>query len=388
MTTDNNNRFFTLSDITNRVQAILQPHIGKLFWVKAEISSGKERGGSFYCDLVETDGNGKIIAQIRCTVWSRDLDTIKKLFRDQDLELKLDDGTVVGFQCSLQYSSQYGLSLKAVAADPIFALGELELRKKQIIDRLMKEGLFEINKRLPVPLLPQRIGLVASKDSAGYNDILKTFKTSSFGFKIYLADAIVQGNQAERSVLQALDALEKLHVDLVIIARGGGSKTDLSGLDNEAIARRIASYTIPVWTGIGHDIDTSVLDLVANQSFKTPTAVAEEIVARYIEMQRHLEEAKARFRSTWSYRLETEKNYIDECQSRDYTGHQEITGYHPYRSKRLCNPVILQSAGPDLRGEIQAGCIQKNIDHQSGINYLHCLGEIPGQTPEIQSEQQ
>ncbi|MEI6262311.1 MAG: exodeoxyribonuclease VII large subunit [Deltaproteobacteria bacterium] len=307
---NNNNRFFNLSDITSRVQAILQPHMGKHFWVKAEIASGRERGGSFYCDLVETDGNGKIIAQIRCTIWNRDLDTIKRVFREHDLELKLDNGTVVGFQCSLQYSPQYSLSLKAVAADPTFALGELELRKKQIIDRLNKEGLFEINKRLSVPLLPQRIGLVASKDSAGYNDILKTFQTSSFGFKIYLADAIVQGNQAERCVLKALDALEKLQVDLVIIARGGGSKTDLSALDNESIARRIASYTIPVWTGIGHEIDTSVLDFVANRYFKTPTAVAEEIVARYIEMQRHLEEAGARFRSTWSYRLEIENTYI------------------------------------------------------------------------------
>ena len=320
----NNNRFFTLSDITNRVQAVLQPYIGKLFWVKAEISSGKERGGSFYCDLVETDGNGKIIAQIRCTIWNRDLAAIKKLFREQDVDLKLDDGTVVGFQCSLQYSPQYGLSLKAVAADPIFALGELELRKKQIIDRLLKEGLLEINKRLLVPLLPQRIGLVASKDSAGCSDILKTLRSSPFGFKIYLADAIVQGNQAEISILNALNALERLHVDLVIIARGGGSKTDLSALDNEAIARRIANYTIPVWTGIGHEIDTSVLDLVANQSFKTPTAVAEEIVARYIEMQRHLEEAKTRFGATWSYRLEMQKDYIDESKTGIYHGSRKL----------------------------------------------------------------
>ena len=312
MSIDLPKKFFTLSDITNRIQAILQPHIGKCFWVKGEISSGRIRGGSFYCDLIETDGNGRIIAQIRCTIWNRDLDEIKKRFQEHDLDLKLDNGTVVGFHCSLQYSPQYGLSLKAVAADPTFALGELELRKRQIIDRLQKEGLFEPNKRIPVPLLPQRIGLVASKDSAGYHDILNTLTASSFGFRIYLADSIVQGNQAESSVLNAMDALEKLHVDLVIIARGGGSKTDLSGLDNEAIARKIASYPKPVWTGIGHETDTSVLDFVANRSFKTPTAIAEEIVARYIEMQRHLEEAEIRFKSTWIYRLEKEKSYVDD----------------------------------------------------------------------------
>jgi len=123
-----NNRFFSLSDITNRIQQILQPHIGKNFWVKAEISSGRERGGSFYCDLVESDDSGKFRAQMRCTIWNRDLKSIRKKFKEHDLDLVLDDGTAVGFQCSLQFHPQFGLSLKAVAADPSFALGELELK--------------------------------------------------------------------------------------------------------------------------------------------------------------------------------------------------------------------------------------------------------------------
>jgi len=238
-----NNRFFNLSDITNRIQQILQPHIGKNFWIKAEISSGRERGGSFYCDLVESDESGKIIAQMRCTIWNRDLSNIRKQFKEHDLDLILDDGTAVGFQCSLQYHPQFGLSLKAVAADPSFALGELELKKKEILDRLTKENLLEPNKKLFVPMLPQTIALITSKGSAACNDILKTFSSSGFGFKILLADANVQGVNTERSVLHALDVLEKQNLDLVIIARGGGSKTDLSYLDNEAIARRIVAYT-------------------------------------------------------------------------------------------------------------------------------------------------
>ena len=184
MTDTNNKRFFNLSDITSRVQNILQPYIGKLFWVKAEISSGRERGGSFYCDLVESDESGKIVAQMRCTIWNRDLSNIKSQFKEHDLDLILDDGTAVGFQCSLQFHPQFGLSLKAVAADPAFALGELELKKKEILDRLTKENLLEPNKKLFVPLLPQRIGLITSKGSAACNDILKTFSSSGFGFKI------------------------------------------------------------------------------------------------------------------------------------------------------------------------------------------------------------
>ncbi len=275
MTGINNTNYFNLSQITGRIQQILQPHIGKLFWVKAEISSGREKGGSFYCDLVESNGSGKIIAQMRCTIWNRDLAKIRNRFKQHDLNLTLDDGTVVGLQCTLQFHPQFGLSLKAVDADPAFALGELELKKKEILDRLTKEGLLEPNKRQIVPMLPQIIGLVTSKGSAACNDILKTFNPSDYGFIVYLADATVQGARTENSMLTALAALEKLDIDLVIIARGGGSKTDLFYLDNEVVARRIAQFKYPVWTGIGHETDISVLDYVANQSFKTPTYSAQ-----------------------------------------------------------------------------------------------------------------
>ena len=217
-------RFFNLSDITTRIQEILQPYIGKHFWIKAEISSGRERGGSFYCDLVETDETGKIVAKMTCSIWNSDLSRIRKQFKGYDLDLQLDNGTVVGFECSLQYSPQYGLSLKVVDADPAFALGELELKKREILDRLKKEGLLEPNKQLFVPLLPQKIGLITSKGSAAYNDFIKTLISSKFGFKIYIADAIVQGKHSEQSILFALNTLEKLDVEIVIIIRGRGKQ--------------------------------------------------------------------------------------------------------------------------------------------------------------------
>ncbi len=307
--------FFSLSTITGRIQEILQPYIGKLFWVKAEISSGRERGGSFYCDLVETKDSGEIIAQMRCTIWSRDLSNIRKKFKDSDLDLILDDGTAVGFQCSIQYSPRYGLSLKVNDADPAFALGELELKKKEILDRLKKEGLLEPNKKLYVPILPINIGLITSKGSAAYNDFINTLEQSNFGFRVYLADSMVQGNKAEQSILHALETLEILDLELVLILRGGGSKTELFSLDNEQIARKIATCKYPVWTGIGHEIDTSILDHVANRYFKTPTAVAEELVARFIEMKRHLEEAEHRFKSSWTYRLDVETKFIQSTKA-------------------------------------------------------------------------
>ena len=300
-------RFFSLSHVTARVQEVLQPSMGKVFWLKAEISSGRERGGTFYCDLVETDGSGTILARMSCTIWNRRLAAIRDKFREAKLKFNLEDGTEAGLQCSIQYSPRYGLSLNVVDADPSFALGELELKRREILLRLEKDGLFELNKRLSAPLLPKRIGIITSQVSAAFNDFVLTLTRSTFGFRLLVADSVMQGAQTEKTVIRALTRLESVGVDLVVIIRGGGSRSDLSFLDNEEIARRIASSPLPVWTGIGHEIDRSVLDFVAHREFKTPTAVAEEIVARHIEVRRHLAEGRSRFRSTWAYRLEMEK---------------------------------------------------------------------------------
>ncbi|MCK5232789.1 MAG: exodeoxyribonuclease VII large subunit [Desulfobulbaceae bacterium] len=304
--------FFPLSKITTRIQEILAPSLEKCFWVKAEISSGREKGGTFYCDLIEVN-NGKIAAKMACRIWRQNLKKIRNEFKAYDLELKLDNGTTAGFYCSLQYHPQYGLSLKVLDADPAFALGELELKKREILNRLTKEGLLELNKQIFVPRLPQKIGLITSADSAAYHDFWKTLNLSPFGFKIYLADSVVQGKQTEESVLNALNALEKHDIELVLMLRGGGSKTDLSYLDNENIARRIAAYRLPVWTGIGHETDMSILDHVANKHFKTPTALADYIISKFFEVRISIEEAKTRFTSSWPYRLEMEKRRIKDA---------------------------------------------------------------------------
>ena len=313
--------FFTLSQVTGRIAQVLAPHMGKTFWVRAEISSGSERGGSFYCDLVETGENGAVSAKMRCTLWSQDLARIRKKFEEAGVGLKLDNGTEVGLLCALQYDARYGLSLKAQDADPAFAVGELESRRRAILQCLEKEGLFEPNKRLPVPLLPQRIGVVASRSSAAFSDFLTTLSHPKFGFHILVADTLMQGPQTEASALRALDALERLGPDLIVVIRGGGSRTDLASLDNEAVARRIAACPIPVWIGIGHETDESVIDYVANMRHKTPTAVATAILERFEEAASHLEAGRARLGTTWAYRQQMERRRFE----RDRTGVRQGT---------------------------------------------------------------
>ncbi|MDB2685929.1 exodeoxyribonuclease VII large subunit [Mariniblastus sp.] len=300
--------FHSLSAITGRIEAILKPATEKTFWVRAEISGGRSKNEHFYCNLVEINSSGHQVANIRCTIWRTQLNAIRAKFKKAGLELELENGTLVGLNCNLTYSKVYGLAINVLDADPAFALGILELRRRELLQKLEKEKLFEPNKKVPVPLLPQRIGLITSDQSAASSDFLKTIKSSNHGFTILLADSTMQGEKTENSICRSFDRLVCLKPDLIVIVRGGGSKTDLSHLDNEAIARRIAKSNIPVWTGIGHEIDESVLDFVANQQFKTPTAVAVAIVERFDKIKVKTIEAAQRIQSTWSFRV---SNWLD-----------------------------------------------------------------------------
>ncbi len=346
--------FFTVSAVTTRIQEILQPAIGKQFWIKAEISSGRERGGHFYCDLVETGENGKIIAHLSCRIWRQSFDKIKAKFKQHNLTPDFSDGTVAGLKCSLTFHPQWGIALDVVDADTSVALGELELRKQAILERLKNEGLFESNKLLSVPFLPIRIGLITSAGSAACQDFIETIQRSTFGFQILLADSTVQGENTEKTVLKALDTLEQLNPDLVVMVRGGGSKTDLSYLDNEAIARRIAGYRFPVWTGIGHEIDTSVLDYVANRFFKTPTAVAENIINIFSELQRYIDGARHHLKTSWNFNLQREKLWLSNA----------LVGIRQGTTKTLRYHIsMLQSQG--LR--LSRNTIQRILAEQMGI---------------------
>jgi exodeoxyribonuclease VII large subunit len=314
-------RFFTLLEVTSRIREILAPAMERRFWLKAEISDGRFRNGHFYCDLVEVDKGGKQLAQIRCTLWRSQLSLIKATFQTAGLDFSLENGTQVGIECKLNFSPVYGLSVEVTDADPEFALGSLELRRRQLLLKLEKENLFEPNRRLSVPVLPQRIGLITSAGSAASEDFTKTLLQSGFGFTVLLADSVMQGLKSESSILKSIEQLERASPDLIVFIRGGGSKSDLSYLDNEAVARKIAACKLPVWTGIGHETDESVLDYVANRSFKTPTAAANAIVERYQAVQKLTDSARERLGSRWATQLESNHQFL----SRSVTGLRQGT---------------------------------------------------------------
>ncbi len=302
--------YASLSGIARRLEALLEPaRSAPPFWVRAELSSANERRGRLYCDLVETR-DGQVIAKLRCHVWNSDLAAIRRRFERCGLPLVLDDGTEVGIKCKVEFHPVYGLSLRGVDMDPEIALGALERRRREILERLAADRLLDQNRARRLPLVPTRIGLVASAGTAGYHDFVTTLSRCSVGVEILFADAQVQGDDTERSVCRALDRLAALDVDLVVLVRGGGSRIDLSYLDNEAIARKIAGFPVPVWTGIGHETDRSVVDEVAARSFKTPTAVAEGIADLLHEFERWLDGAAQRLEIACRLRIDPERRRL------------------------------------------------------------------------------
>ncbi|MCP4477517.1 MAG: exodeoxyribonuclease VII large subunit [Planctomycetaceae bacterium] len=302
-------KILRLSAIANRIgQIINEKTSGKRFWMKAEVSSSHQNAnGHTYFDFVEMQ-HGRQVAKLRGMIWRDDRARIEKEFAQAGIEFKLENGKEITTECTIEYHPVFGISVNVVDADPNFALGEIERIRRQMLLKLEKEGLFETNKQIPLPLLLKRVGVVTSKGSAGHQDFAKTIAGSKYPIYVKIEDARMQGHRTERTVLSAITSLENQSLDLIVVLRGGGSKLDLGALDNELIARKIASCSVPVWTAIGHEIDESVLDYVSHTNFKTPTAVAEEILNRMNVLATKNKDGLSQLRSAWSKRVTQEKN--------------------------------------------------------------------------------
>lgn len=266
-----------------------------MYWVVAEISEMKENyAGHCFMELVEKHPDEiNIRARVRAVIWAKRYSFLKPLFENITGE-SLKEGFKVLLKIAVEYHEVYGLSLVINDIDPAFTIGEMAVKRKQIIRKLEQEGVFSMNKELDFPILPKRIAVISSKNAAGYSDFLKHLYVNSYGFSFHTAlfDASMQGTETEKSVIDALDRISE-HIelfDVVVIIRGGGSQTDLSWFDNYKIAYFITQFPLPVLTGIGHEKDITVTDMVAYNSLKTPTAVADFIVNAVSETENYLVE--------------------------------------------------------------------------------------------------
>lgn len=274
---------WSVLELNRAIETALQQAFPSEVWLRGEIQglARTRMRRHWYFELVEKDPEtDQVRAKVSVNLLNWNRPKVERMMRDAP-GFELDDDVEVRIRCEVGYYPPWGkLQLTMTGVDPSFTLGQMAANRERILRALAAEDLIDANAQLEVPLVPQRIGLVTSVGSAAYNDFVQEIARGGFGLHVVACDARVQGADTERTVIAALRTLVRRGCDVVVLARGGGSRSDLSGFDSEAIARAIARCPVPVLTGIGHEIDTSVADVVAHTSFKTPTACAAHLVER------------------------------------------------------------------------------------------------------------
>lgn len=274
-----NKKTYTLLELNKLIRNVLSSQFENQIWISAEINNIHEHNsGHCYLELIQKDDKSdKILSQARATIWSQNYIFIKSFFYSITQQ-NLRRGINILIKVSVDYHELYGLSLNIKEIEPSFTLGDFERKKREMIQKLISDGVFDMNRQLALPRVIQNIAVISSVNAAGFEDFIKHIKTNryKYGFNIKLFNADMQGAKTEDSVVNALNIINEDHnsFDVVTIIRGGGSKSDLIYFDNYNIAYRVAQFPIPVIVGIGHERDESVVDLVAHSKFKNPTAVA------------------------------------------------------------------------------------------------------------------
>ncbi len=274
---------FSVSELSTAIKLALETSFPTEVWVRGEITDLKRaKSGHVYFTLIEPNELGRgAAAQLPVTLLADRKYVVNQILKRAGGGVRMTDGVEVRLRAKLDFYAPNGrISLLMTVIDPEYTLGRLVADRDRLLRLLASEGLLRRQAELWLTPAPLRIGLVTSKGSAAEQDVLHELQRSGFGFEVRTFHAQVQGNQSPETVVRALQAAERQRCDVIALVRGGGARTDLAAFDAELIARAVAELTVPVWTGIGHEVDRSVADEVAHRSFKTPTACAAGLVAR------------------------------------------------------------------------------------------------------------
>ena len=303
---------YSLLELCEWIQDVVGNDMPDRYWVRAEIASMSVRGHC-YMELVEKSENGILAAKMRATCWSNVYALLSAYFA-QETGQSLHVGLQVLLEVSVEYHAVYGLSLNVWSIDPTYTLGDLAKQRQATIRQLTEDGVMELQRALEVPSLPRRVAVISSADAAGYGDFCDQLKHNRFGFAFVtqLYPAVVQGDTAARSVVNALGAIaaQEEEWDVVVIIRGGGASTDLSCFDDYMLASHCAQFPLPIVAGIGHTRDVSVVDMVVHTSVKTPTAAAEWLVERVAEQVERVGGLQLRLERAVQGAVNKEKNRL------------------------------------------------------------------------------
>lgn len=304
---------YTLSELCQAIEQVLQFELGDTYWVRAEIASLTERGHC-YMELVEKAKNNTVAAKVRATCWQQVYHLLSAYFANETGQT-LSVGMQVLLQVEVSFHSVYGLSLNVVGIDPTFTLGDLARQRQLTIQRLQEDGVMDLQRALTIPSLPRHIAVISAADAAGYGDFCHQLLSNSSGFlfRTQLFPAVMQGDQSPASIIAALEqiAYQVEQYDVVVIVRGGGATTDLRNFDDYSLAFHCANFPLPIIAGIGHTRDVSVVDMVVHTSVKTPTAAAEWLITAMQEQADRLAELQLRLQRIAQHAIRKQQHQLD-----------------------------------------------------------------------------
>ena len=289
------------------------------YWVEAELAECRERGGHCYLELIEKEEAANTpVAKASAKCWRQTWQIVLPYF-ERATGQTIHAGMKVLLKVYAQFHEAYGFSWIVSDIDPTFTLGDMARKRQEIIRKLKEAGIFDLQRELCIPLFAQRIAVISAEGAAGYGDFCRQLEDNEYGFRfeVTLFPAIMQGEQVETSVVTALNAIYP-HVhdfDVVVIIRGGGATSDLSGFDTLALAENVSQFPIPIITGIGHDRDESILDMVANTRVKTPTAAAALLIDNLRQVLERINNAQQRITLAIHQKISNQKSRLTNLQT-------------------------------------------------------------------------
>ena len=380
----------SLTELLGLVRDKIYEALPEAFWVVAEIAEMKvHTAGHCYLELTGSDTpGGRVTARARATIWASKYRSLNTFF-NASTGIPLRAGITILFKATVEYHELYGLSLNISDIDPAYTAGDMALRREAVIRKLTAEGVISMNAGLTMAQYPRNIAVVSSSKAAGYQDFMNHLQTNPYGyvFNATLFEAVMQGEETEVSVTGALDMIadESGRFDAVAIIRGGGSTTDLSWFDSYGIAFHVTQFPLPVLTGIGHEKDQSVTDMVAWKALKTPTAVAGFLIERTLECENRIISMAGELASAVSEALEAAGEQVSSMQNRTAATARLIVrvnsdklGYHTeslirsYRNiltrseadmVRLADTIFRSAKNSISRAETHTGRLEESLRH-------------------------
>ena len=336
------NTTYSLLEFNNLIKETIENNFFDYISITAEINNiTVNRTGHCYLELIQKDEfSDKILAKTRATIWAPNYRMLAPYFESVTGK-QLSEGIKILFKADVNFHEVFGFSINIIDIDPNYTLGDIERQKQETIKQLETDGVIEMNKELEIQPIIKKIAIISSNTAAGYEDFINQLENNPYNFKFHykLFEAYMQGNNAEDSIIEAFNRIFEYSdfFDVVVLIRGGGAKSDLTVFDSYNIAYYITQFPIPVVTGIGHERDNSVADIVANTQVKTPTAAAEFIINNNNSFKEYLFELAENIKYNTEEIIDNENNYLEKTLTKYLNLSENIISENKYYLSQLAN---------------------------------------------------